>query len=66
MSHAQETCQKETDKTPVGAGADLDPIGDGEVPSTRSPKQSLSKHISSSDDEDDEARSKKSSDELSS
>ena len=66
VSHAQEMCQKETGKTSVGAEADVDLSGDGEVPITRLPKKSLSKRTSSSDDEEEEACSKRSSDELSS
>ena len=53
----QEMCRKQAGKTSAAAEANLDSDADKDIPSAKSPRQSLSKHTSSSDDENDETRS---------
>ena len=54
----QEMCRKQAGKTSAAAEANLDSDADKDIPSAKSPRQSLSKHTSSSDDENDETRSR--------
>ncbi|CAL5223392.1 g5900 [Coccomyxa viridis] len=62
----REMCQKEASKASAAAEAMPSSDTDKDVPSAKSPKQSLSRHTSSSDNEHEVTRSRDSNEELSS